>query len=60
MPLETENHVIMSLNETLVFEQTVDASGTRKGQLEWLLFLLLDDGIWKAFLFICMAILPLP
>jgi hypothetical protein len=50
----------MSLNETLVFKQTVDALGTQKGQLERLLFLLLDDGTWKAFLYICLAILPLP
>jgi hypothetical protein len=60
MPLETEHHVVMSSNETLVFEQTVDASGTRKGQLERLLFLLLDDGTWKAFPCVCVAILPLP
>jgi hypothetical protein len=50
----------MSSNETLVFEQTVNALGTWKGQLKQLLFLLLDDGTWKAFPCVCLAILPLP
>jgi hypothetical protein len=59
--LKTEQIVVMSSNETWVFEQTVDASGSRKWKLERLSFCItLDDGTWKALPCIRMALLPLP